>query len=243
MIWSKLHGAFTHGPLVLAIGSVIADAAARALRAAGVRWGPGSADPATAPELSRIARLANELTVLGRWSMILAGLATIPAALSGLMLTPGHPFGGATEALRYHHLFVWPAIALVLVLGSWRWRAEGRFPRAYTAASVASALLMTGAGYWGGEMLVGEPGAPRAGHLSPVAVTAGRKLYLQSCAHCHAADGSGDEGPDLRGLQVSDRYIARMIKYGEPHEMPSFAKKHNDADIAALTAYLRSLRS
>jgi mono/diheme cytochrome c family protein len=34
-----------------------------------------------------------------------------------------------------------------------------------------------------------------------------------------------------------------MIIFGEPHEMPSFAKKHNAADITALTAYLRSLET
>jgi mono/diheme cytochrome c family protein len=78
---------------------------------------------------------------------------------------------------------------------------------------------------------------------SPALVTHGRKLYLASCAHCHAADATGDEGPDLHDLQVSDRYIAHMIKFGEPHEMPSFAKKHGPADITALTAYVRSLRS
>jgi len=82
-----------------------------------------------------------------------------------------------------------------------------------------------------------EPVTP----TSPALVAEGRRLFLESCAHCHGADVSGDEGPDLRGLQVSDRYIATMIRYGEPHEMPAFAKKHGNADLAALTAYLRSL--
>ncbi|MDB6127707.1 MAG: cytochrome c class [Verrucomicrobia bacterium] len=78
---------------------------------------------------------------------------------------------------------------------------------------------------------------------SPTLVTQGRKLFLDSCAHCHGADATGDEGPNLHGLQVSDRYISHMIIYGEPHEMPSFAKKHGSADIAALTAYIRSLEN
>jgi mono/diheme cytochrome c family protein len=78
---------------------------------------------------------------------------------------------------------------------------------------------------------------------SPVLVTQGRKLFLDSCAHCHGADATGDEGPDLHDLQVSDRYIAHMIIFGEPHEMPSFAKKHGAADITALTAYIRTLES
>ncbi len=76
---------------------------------------------------------------------------------------------------------------------------------------------------------------------SPALVVTGRKLYLDSCARCHAADVRGDEGPDLHGLAMSDRYIATVIKRGIPHEMPSFAKKHGTDDILALTAYLRSL--
>lgn len=82
-----------------------------------------------------------------------------------------------------------------------------------------------------------EPVTP----TSPALVAEGRRLFLDSCAHCHGADATGDEGPDLHDLQVSDRYIAHLIKFGEPHEMPSFAKKHGPADIAALTAYIRSL--
>lgn len=76
---------------------------------------------------------------------------------------------------------------------------------------------------------------------TPELIVRGRTLYLDSCAHCHAADAHGDEGPDLHQVQVSDRYIANTILRGIPHEMPSFAKKHNASDISALTAYVRSL--
>ncbi len=77
----------------------------------------------------------------------------------------------------------------------------------------------------------------------PALVARGRTLFLNSCAHCHGIDADGDEGPDLHDLQVSDRYIARTITRGIKGEMPSFAKKHNAADISALIAYLRSLPS
>jgi mono/diheme cytochrome c family protein len=76
---------------------------------------------------------------------------------------------------------------------------------------------------------------------SPAALARGRALYLDSCAHCHAADATGDEGPDLHGLEVSDRYIARTISGGIKGEMPSFRKKLGAADLGSLTAYLRSL--
>ncbi len=76
---------------------------------------------------------------------------------------------------------------------------------------------------------------------SPALVAQGRKLFLGSCAHCHGADATGDEGPDLHAVEVSDRYIARIITHGIKGEMPSFAKKLAAADIVKLTAYVRSL--
>ena len=76
---------------------------------------------------------------------------------------------------------------------------------------------------------------------SPALVRQGRALFLASCAHCHAADATGDEGPDLHGLEVSDRYIANTITRGIKGEMPSFRKKLAAEEISRLTAYLRSL--
>jgi mono/diheme cytochrome c family protein len=76
---------------------------------------------------------------------------------------------------------------------------------------------------------------------TPALIARGRVLYLGSCAHCHGADARGDEGPDLHGVQVSDRYITQIIRHGIPHEMPAFEKKHDANNIAALLAYVRSL--
>ena len=92
-----------------------------------------------------------------------------------------------------------------------------------------------------------EPAVERLFELptptSPALVAHGRALFLDSCAHCHGADATGDEGPDLHDEQVSDRYITNIILRGIPHEMPSFAKKHGAADITALTAFVRSLET
>ena len=77
---------------------------------------------------------------------------------------------------------------------------------------------------------------------SPALVAQGRALYLASCAHCHAADATGDEGPDLHGVEASDRYIAATITRGIKGEMPSFRKKLGEGDLARLTAYVRSLQ-
>jgi mono/diheme cytochrome c family protein len=76
---------------------------------------------------------------------------------------------------------------------------------------------------------------------SPALISQGRALFLASCAHCHGADATGDEGPDLHDVEVSDRYISNIITYGIKGEMPSFKKKLVRDDILRLTAYVRSL--
>ncbi len=106
-----------------------------------------------------------------------------------------------------------------------------------------SALAAAGGG---ARVLHGPAGPVTPNVLPPVEGTAaernGRMLFLHSCAHCHGADARGDEGPDLHGLAVSDRRIAIVVTRGIKGEMPSFARKHDRADIAALIAYLRTLR-
>jgi mono/diheme cytochrome c family protein len=76
---------------------------------------------------------------------------------------------------------------------------------------------------------------------SPALVKEGRSLFLSSCAHCHGADATGDEGPDLHNVEVSDRYISNIIMHGIKGEMPSFRKKLGRDEIVRLTAYVRSL--
>ncbi len=70
----------------------------------------------------------------------------------------------------------------------------------------------------------------------------GYSLFDHNCAHCHGDDARGDEGPTLYDLVKSDARIATIIKGGVKGEMPSFAKKFSDADVQALTAYLRTLK-
>ena len=71
----------------------------------------------------------------------------------------------------------------------------------------------------------------------------GQHLFLMNCAHCHGDDATGDEGPDLHDVHKSDQRIHQLITNGVQGKMPSFAKKLNDADIRALTAYLRTLHA
>jgi mono/diheme cytochrome c family protein len=73
-------------------------------------------------------------------------------------------------------------------------------------------------------------------------VPRGRTLFLKNCAHCHADDATGDEGPDLHGLEKSDKWIARRIRNGVKGEMTAFGEKFSQTDIEALIAYLRTLK-
>lgn len=88
--------------------------------------------------------------------------------------------------------------------------------------------------------------APAEAPPRPPSIERGRRLFVQSCAHCHGDDahGSGEDadGPDLFGLRIGNARIAAVIHGGIPEEMPSFAKKHGADDIADLTGYLRTLR-
>lgn len=70
----------------------------------------------------------------------------------------------------------------------------------------------------------------------------GYSLFERNCAHCHGDDARGDEGPTLYNLAMSDARIAKRIKDGIKGEMPKFGSKLNDVDIAALIAYLRTLK-
>jgi mono/diheme cytochrome c family protein len=78
--------------------------------------------------------------------------------------------------------------------------------------------------------------------LDPKLVAGGRKLFLLNCAHCHADDATGDEGPDLHGLHKTDERLRLLIKKGIKGEMPRFNEKLPDLDLDALVAYLNSLR-
>src|SRR5262245_28263001 len=73
-------------------------------------------------------------------------------------------------------------------------------------------------------------------------VAAGRALYLKNCAHCHAADAHGDEGPDLHNLDWTDAQIGTRIQNGKKGQMPAFAGKLSAEQIKEITAYLRTLK-
>ena len=83
----------------------------------------------------------------------------------------------------------------------------------------------------------------RAGVDPPAPLlVAGRGLFLKNCAHCHGADGHGDDGPDLHNLDWTDAQIARRIRDGKKGQMTTFSGKLSADEIDSLVAYVRTLK-
>ena len=95
-----------------------------------------------------------------------------------------------------------------------------------------------------GPALIAASSAASPSEIAPTPELAaqGREFFEMSCSHCHGDDATGDEGPNLHHLSISNARIANTIKKGVKGQMPTFAKKYDDAQIAALVSYLRSLR-
>lgn len=77
-----------------------------------------------------------------------------------------------------------------------------------------------------------------------------KELYIQKCASCHAADGSGNtakgkqlKARDQRSPEVqamSDEELFEVIAKGKK-KMPGYDKKLDKAKIQLLVAYTREL--
>jgi uncharacterized membrane protein len=132
--WSKLHGASTHFPIALMLVSALCDGASIVI---------GSAD------LRRGLRFTSFVTLL------LGTLGSYAAVASGLVVTKGQAWGHAT--MLRHHQFVWPAFVGMFALAVWRaatFRRATETPSVlYLLLTMLTALLVGGAGYWGGELL------------------------------------------------------------------------------------------
>ena len=102
----------------------------------------------------------------------------------------------------------------------------------------------SGAGYASKPKPAPASGTADALAIPPAGTQArqGYSLFMMNCAHCHGTDARGDEGPDLHGITITDEHIASKIKNGIKGEMPKFGAKLTDADVQALTVFVRSLK-
>ena len=136
-VWARMHGGATHFPFALLLLSVLFDHA-------GFWW--------------RNEPRRRELCAVGFYSLLLAAVAAPFAVLSGLALSKGILLGSG--ALRFHHLFIWPAFGLLIGLTVWRVvmgeRVARRARGCYLALASVTLVAMMSAGYWGGEMIIGR---------------------------------------------------------------------------------------
>jgi mono/diheme cytochrome c family protein len=230
-IWQGIHGGSTHFPIVLVLASVVFDF---------VAW------------RSRDEVLRRGLHAAGFGSAVVGTMGGIGAVIAGLIMTRGQMLGSGYE--KIHHLFVWPALSSCLILVGWRLFRGGRIPQKglgiYLAGMSLIAALMAGAGYSGGEMVLGAgtenvPSSSERPTSTPEqrgSAAAGNQLFLKNCAHCHGADAHGDEGPDLHNLDWTDEQISRRIRDGKKGQMTAFAGKFSSQQVGDVVAYLRTLR-
>jgi uncharacterized membrane protein len=133
--WAKVHGATVHFPIALVLCSGVLDLLGFLFPAFAGRRG---------------------LHAAAHWTLLLGALGTVPAVASGLAMSKGVMLGHGL--VRFHHLFVWPAFALIVGLAAWRVLGtdpvERRMPASYLVVVGIAAVLVTGAGYWGGEMML-----------------------------------------------------------------------------------------
>ena len=131
--WPRLHGASTHLPVALVPVAAFFDALSLIVRG---------------PELRK------KLGATSALMLPLAALGSIVSVFSGLGQSHGEWLGQGL--LRSHHLFVWPAFALLMGLATWRWlvgpEPSPRALQVYRVALWINAGLILVAGYWGGEL-------------------------------------------------------------------------------------------
>jgi mono/diheme cytochrome c family protein len=70
-----------------------------------------------------------------------------------------------------------------------------------------------------------------------------QQLFASICGFCHSDGGrKAGKGPQLMNTKRSDDFIVNRIKNGKEGAMPAFGASFNDAQIAQIVKYIRSLK-
>jgi mono/diheme cytochrome c family protein len=88
--------------------------------------------------------------------------------------------------------------------------------------------------------------APPAGTNGTTApgVIDGATLFATTCGWCHQDGGRAEgRGPKLAGTEKSDAVIINRIKTGKAGAMPAFGGAFSDAQLQAIVAYIRGLKT
>jgi mono/diheme cytochrome c family protein len=120
----------------------------------------------------------------------------------------------------------------------------GRRAQAVAAVLAAVLVALLAAACGGGGAGAGAPAqsAPRAGAAAAPAGdrAAGRRIFQNSCAGCHAlsdAAATGTAGPDLDALKPAYARVVRQVTRGGGI-MPAFGQTFSARDIANVAAYV-----
>ncbi|HEX4266006.1 MAG TPA: DUF2231 domain-containing protein [Verrucomicrobiae bacterium] len=137
VFWARMHGGATHFPIALIVVSVVFDGAGY---------------------FCRNEARGREFRSVGFYSILIAAAASPAAVLSGIALSNGVLLG--TGMLALHHYFIWPAFGLLIGLAVWRLVVRERASRLaggfYLTLACLTLVAMMTAGYWGGEMVIGN---------------------------------------------------------------------------------------
>lgn len=133
--WVHFHGAATHFPIAFIFGATLFEVLT----------------------FFRSER-QREFQIVGYWFLVLGGLSSFVAMFSGLLASEWNPCG--KDLLFQHHLFVWPAFALIVGLTTWRVtivdRPSRRASLIYLSVMATTCALVAAAGFSGGELLLGK---------------------------------------------------------------------------------------
>lgn len=134
IFWSRVHGGVTHFPVALIFSATFFET------------------------IGFLFSSRQDFRVTGYWLLVFSGITSFGAVFSGLASSNWAVSGKGL--LLEHHLFVWPAFALIVGLTSWR-VAVGENPsrRAfaiYLLLLATACALVGAAGFSGGELLLGQ---------------------------------------------------------------------------------------
>jgi mono/diheme cytochrome c family protein len=70
-----------------------------------------------------------------------------------------------------------------------------------------------------------------------------KAIFAAQCGWCHGDYGmTAARGPQLAGTQMTEREVAQRIRNGKPGYMPGFKQSLDDAQIALVAKYIKSLQ-
>jgi len=111
--------------------------------------------------------------------------------------------------------------------------------RSLTAASVLATAMLLFAGACAAPTPVFSP--PPDESYDAAVLEEGKRLYLNVCAVCHARDGTGGVGPELRQVwqRLTPAQHILVVEEGRG-KMPGFGPSLGREAVLAIVAYVRA---